>query len=291
MAHRGRCRVAIAAVITAGLLASIVAAQDPNPRPAARQPRPAKPSAPAPRWSDGTINLGAPPGRSGKWEGGEPLVTDPDNYENRLGRAERRGRIHINDVPIQAWAKALLKERNDRFLADEPYTRCKPSPGSRSVGTAYGIELLNVPGSGRVYLFQTGGAHSYRTIYMDGRPHPAKLERSYFGHSIGRWDGDTLVVDSVGFNESAWMDRFGMPHTDQLHTIERFTRLDFNTLDYSVTIDDPGAYTASWTSGYTKTWEDGTDLFEYVCQENNFGPQLMVGVGDGKRDDSVYYVP
>ena len=282
-------RVAAGAVLLA-LLGASVAAQDPAPRPA-RQPRPAKASAPAPRWPDGTINLGAPPGMTGKWEGGEPLVTDPNNYENQLGRAERRGRIHIDAVPIQPWAKALLKERNDRYLADEPYTRCKPSPGSRSVGTAYGVELLNVPGSGRVYLFQTGGAHSFRTIYMDGRGHPQQPERSYFGHSTGRWDGDTLVVDTVGFNEGAWMDRFGMPHTDQLHTIERFTRLDFNTLDYAVTIDDPGAYTATWTSGYTKTWEEGTDLFEYVCQENNFGPQLMVGVGDGTRDDSVFYVP
>jgi len=273
------------------LLTTLVAAQDPNPRPPARPARPAKPSVPAPRWSDGTINLGAPPGQNGKWEGNEPLVTDPDNYENRLGRAERRGRVHINDVPMQPWARALIKARNERFLADEPYTRCKPSPAARSLGTAYGIEFLNIPGSGRVYMFQTGGAHSYRTIYVDGRTHPAKVDKSYFGHSIGRWDGDTLVIDTVGFNESAWMDRFGMPHTDQLHTVERITRLDFNNLDYSITVEDPGAYTAPWTSGYMKTWEEGTDLFEYVCQENNFGPQLMVGVEEGKRDDTLFYVP
>jgi len=194
-------------------------------------------------------------------------------------------------VPMQPWARALIKERNDRFLADEPYTRCKPSPAARSFGTAYGIELLNSPGTGRVYMFQTGGAHSFRTIYTDGRAHPSKPEKSYFGHSIGRWEGDTLVVDTVGFNESAWMDRYGMPHTDQLHTIERITRLDFNTLDYALTVDDTGAYTAPWTSGFTKTWEEGTDLFEYVCQENNFGPQLMVGVDEGRREDTPFYVP
>jgi hypothetical protein len=290
MAHRS-LRQLIAAAMAAWLLTGVGAAQDPNPRPAVRQARPAKPSAPAPRWPDGTINLGAPLGQNGKWEGNEPLVTDPDNYENRLGRAERRGRVHINDVPMQPWARALIKERNDRFLADEPYTRCKPSPAARSFGTAYGIELLNSPGTGRVYLFQTGGSHSYRTIYTDGRAHPAKPGKTYFGHSIGHWEGDTLVIDTVGFNESAWMDRYGMPHTDQLHTIERITRLDFNTLDYVVTVEDPGAYTAPWTSGYTKTWEDGTDLFEYVCQENNFGPQLMVGVDEGRREDTPFYVP
>ena len=287
-----RVRLTFSGVLLVALLFTVApSAQDQAPRPAARQPRAAKPSAPAPRWPDGTINLGAPPGQTGKWEGNEPLVTDPDNYENRLGRAERRGRVHINDVPMQPWARALIKARNERFLADEPYTRCKPSPAARSLGTAYGIEFLNIPGSGRVYMFQTGGAHSYRTIYVDGRPHPTKVEKSYFGHSIGRWEGDTLVIDTVGFNESAWMDRFGMPHTDSLHTVERLTRLDFNTLDYAITIEDPGAYTAPWTSGYTKTWEEGTDLFEYVCQENNFGPQLMVGVEDGKREDTLFYLP
>jgi hypothetical protein len=123
---------------------------------------------------------------------------------------------------------------------------------------------------------------------MDGRSHPARPEPSYFGHSIGWWEGDTLVIDTVGFNESVWMDRSAMPHTDQLHTIERLTRRDFNTLDYEVTIDDPGAYTARWTTGYTKQWEDGTELFEFVCQENNFGPQLMIGdVTDERRISPV----
>ena len=83
------------------------------------------------------------------------------------------------------------------------------------------------------------------------------------------------------------MDRYGLPHTEQLHMIERLTRDDFNTLNYEVTIDDPGAYTAPWTSGYTKQWEPGTDLFEYVCQENNYGPQLMIGVEDTERRSSV----
>ena len=242
---------------------------------------------PAPRWPDGTINFGAPPGGSGKWEGQEPLATDPGHYENRSGRRMRTGRIHIEDVPLQPWARALVKLRHDRVLADEPYTRCKPSPGPRSFGTAYGVELLNVPGTNRIYLFMTGGPHTFRVIYMDGRTHPASPEPTPFGHSIGWWDGDTLVIDTVGISEGAWMDRSAMPHTDRLHLIERLTRVDFDTLDYEVTIDDPGAYTAPWTSGYIKRWEAGTDLFEYVCQENNYGPQLMVGVEDGDIRSSV----
>src|SRR5688572_5810629 len=171
----------ICAALAAILLTPVVLAQAPTSAPQARPSRSQKPSSPAPRWPDGTINLGASPGQSGKWEGGEPLVTDPNNYETRLGRAERRGRVHIDDVPIQPWARALLKDRNERFLADEPYTRCKPSPAARSVGTAYGIELLNLPGSGQIYLFQTGGAHSFRTLYVDGRPHPARSEERRVG--------------------------------------------------------------------------------------------------------------
>ncbi len=247
------------------------------------QGRGGRPPRPVPRWPDGTINLGAPPGEAGKWEGAEPLATDPNNYEARTGRGERPGRVHIDTVPLQPWARALLTLRHDRVLADEPYTRCKPSPGPRSFGTAYGVELLNVPGSDRIYLFVNGGPHTFREIYMDGRSHPRNPEPSYFGHSIGWWDGDTLVIDTVGFNEAAWMDRFGMPHTSQLHTLERLTRTDFNTLDYTVTMDDPGAYTAPWTSGYTKQWEPGIELFEYVCQENNYGPQLMGGDDEQRR--------
>lgn len=244
------------------------------------------PSRPAPRWPDGTIDFGAPPGEGGNWEGEEPLVTDPNNYETRLGRP-RRGLVDVADVPLQPWARALLTLRNDRFLTDEPYTRCKPSPAARSVGTAYGVELLNLPGSSAFYLFMTGGAHTYRVIHMDGRSHPAHVDPTDLGHSMGWWDGDTLVVDTVGFNESAWMDRWGLPHTSQLHTLERFTRVDFHTLKYAITIDDPGAYTAPWSSGYTKRWHADNDLFEYVCQANNYGLQLMVGVegGDVRHSD------
>jgi hypothetical protein len=277
MSARSLFRHAIGPVALLVVLTTAASAQTP----------PARESRPAPRWSDGTINLGAPPGESGKWEGQEPLATDPNHYENRAGRRMRGGRIHIDEVPLQPWARALVKLRHDRVLADEPYTRCKPSPGPRSFGTAYGVELLNLPGTNRVYLFMTGGPHTFRVIYMDGRTHPKQLEPTPFGHSIGWWDGDTLVIDTVGISEGAWMDRSAMPHTDRLHLIERLTRVDFETLDYEVTVDDPGAYIAPWTSGYIKRWEAGTDLFEYVCQENNYGPQLMVGVEDGEIRSSA----
>jgi hypothetical protein len=112
---------------------------------------------------------------------------------------------------------------------------------------------------------------------MDGRTHPHDLAPGYLGHSIGWWDGDALVIDSVGFSENFWMNRDGLPHTEQLHIVERLTRPNFDTLNYEVTIDDPGAYTAPWTSGYTLGWQKGLELFEYSCQENNLSPESMAG--------------
>src|SRR5262249_5179150 len=131
----------------------------------------------------------------------------------------------------------------------------------------------------RVYILNVANAQSYRIIFMDGRPHPKDVNPSPLGHSVGHWEKDTLVVDSVGFSEDVWMNRHGLPHTSLLHLVERLTRVDFDTLDYEVTIEDPGAYTASWKSGYTLGWSSGRELFEYVCQENNLSPESMVGAG------------
>jgi hypothetical protein len=141
----------------------------------------------------------------------------------------------------------------------------------------YGLEIVQRPELQRIYIFNTSNAQSFRVVYMDGRGHPASITPSYLGHSIGRWDGDTLVIDTVGFSEAFWMNRDGLPHTSQLHLVERLTRPDADTLNYDVTIDDPGAYTAPWTSGYTLGWSAGAELFEYVCQENNISPESMVG--------------
>ena len=129
----------------------------------------------------------------------------------------------------------------------------------------------------RIYIFDIGGPHTYRTIYMDGRGHPRNAMPDYYGHSIGWWEGDTLVVDTTGYNEGFWIDRGVLPHTEKLKTIERFTRTDMNTIRYELTVDDPGAYTRPFTGRMNLTWEGGTELFEYVCQEANYAHELMVG--------------
>jgi hypothetical protein len=163
----------------------------------------------------------------------------------------------------------------------EPHTRCKPSGGPRQFITPGGTEFVDVPELKTIYIFDVAGPQTFRVIYMDGRPHPKDLFPSYYGHSIGHWEGDTLVVDTVGFNEKFWMERQGIPHTEQLHLIERFTRTDFNNIKIEVTIDDPGAYTRPWTSGFFIRWSPGVEGTEYICQENNQAGKLMVGNEEG----------
>ena len=215
------------------------------------------PQTPAPRNAQGRVILGG----KGVWTPSGFGITTP-----LLAR---------DKTPYQPWAAALYDYRQTNEL--EPHTRCKPSGFSRQFMTPYGVEFVELPDIQRIFIFDIGGPHTFRTIYMDGRTHPDKILPSYYGHSIGRWDGDTLMVDTVGYNEAFWLDRRGMPHTEQLHTIERFTRTSLQQIRYEVTVEDPGAYTAPWSSGMTLGWNDGEELFEYVCQQSNYAGELMVG--------------
>jgi hypothetical protein len=181
----------------------------------------------------------------------------------------------IDQLPIQPWARALFAYRQVNEF--EPHTRCKPSGVARQFQTPYGVEFVELPDLQRIYIFDIGGPHTYRTIYMDGRTHPRNPVPAPYGHSIGWWEGDTLVVETTGFTEGFWMDRKGLPHTDRLRTVERFTRTEYDTIRYELTVDDPGAYTEIWTTAVVLRWEPNTELFEYICQQSNYAPTLMVG--------------
>jgi hypothetical protein len=234
------------------------------------------PPKPAPRDANGRAILwGFTPQEKGVWLPGSGItITTPiAKYET---------------IPFQPWAKALYDFRQTNEL--EPHTRCKASGFSRQFETPYGVEFVNLPEMNLMYIFDIGGPHTYRTIYMDGRTHPANLKPAYYGHSIGWWEGDTLVVDTVGYNESFWLDRRGLPHTDKLHTQERFTRTDQATIKYETLVDDPGAYTEPWKGGFNLRWEPGTELFEYVCQQANYATELMVG-DYGKVDRTSDIIP
>ena len=236
--------------------------------------RNAGPPAPAPRNKEGRALLsGATPADKGIWLPG-PVIPDP------LGPSK--------ELPFQPWAGALFANRRTHQL--EPHARCKPSGVARVFLTPYGVEITELTELKRVYIFDIGGPHSFRTIYLDGRGHPKNVTPTYYGHSIGWWEGDTLVIDTVGFNESFWLDRGGLPSTEQMRTVERLTRTNMTTLHYELTVDDPGAYTRPWTGQLNLIWDNDTELFEYVCQEQNYAHELMVGQGT-KVDRSSPIIP
>ena len=223
----------------------------------AQAPAPAA-TPPAPRWPDGRVNLGSSPDRKGYWE-----------VRPGLGGFPRAA-----EVPMQPWARALYQYRTSRTDLYPPLVRCKPA-GGPGFFNAPGFEIVDAPDERRVYLLNIAGPHSWRVIYTDGRPHPtgAALKPSFLGHSIGRWEGDTLAIDTVGFNEKQWLAG-SYPTTDQLHLVERISRPNLKTLIYEATIDDPGAYTAPWTVRWqinettASSWVEGGEVFEYICQDD-----------------------
>jgi hypothetical protein len=221
---------------------------------AAAQP---EPGPPAPRGADGKPTFGPPEGEKGFW-----LVRPGGGGQNFTPNGP---------IPYQPWAKTEADRRASKPLED-PYVNCIPSGGPRLYRTPPGFDIVEAPDLQRIYMVNIAGASSWRVIYMDGRQHPtgAALVPSYMGHSIGHWEGDTLVVDTVGFNNKFWLDA-RMPHTTQLHIVERITRTDVNNLRAEVTIDDPGAYTAPFTGVLSVRFSQPgqeQEIFEYVCLDD-----------------------
>jgi len=244
----------------------LVLASHPQSSSAQGRARAAAPAKPAPHFPDGTPNLGITTEERGLW-----LPLDRGDLGRRATLAP------VETIPFQPWAKALYEDRQIHEL--EPHTRCKPSGVARQFQTPYGVDFVHLPDQKKIYIFDVGGPHTFREIFMDGRSHPQKLEHWNYGHSIGHWEGETLVVDTVGFSEDFWIDRTGLPTTEKLHTVERFTRSDFNTIKYEVLIDDPAVYTKPWSGGFNLRWSPDVELFEYVCQDNNTAPELMMKDG------------
>ena len=231
---------------------------------------PAPPSAPTPYWSDGRVNMDAAPGEKGFWNVMRGSVF------GRTGTSLETNLL-FEEIPFQDWARDLYEYRRSRNGLDDPHARCFPAGGMRFFTVPNGLNIVDQPEMNRIFLI-SGENRDWRRIAMEpGREHPPEDEiiPSYFGNSIGFWEGETLVVDTVGFNERFWMIRGGLPHTRYLHLIERFTRLDYNTMRYEVTIDDKGAYTSTWSGGWTIPWQivnydesEGGEIHEYFCGDN-----------------------
>jgi hypothetical protein len=234
----------------------------------------------APRFSDGTVNLGAPRGSEGHWNTGVGNLSEQPVEMNGsfLANPEDLGKV----APFKPWSRALVEYRLETLGKDDPHPRCMANGGPRQFHTPYGIDIVQDVERQRILILSGGGPRSYRTIYMDGREHPDPdfYVPTFFGHSIGHWEGDTLVVDTVGFNERFWFTRrpTGMVHTDALHLVERLSRPNYDTLRYEVTIDDPKAYTRPWTTGWEIPWTEDP-IIEYFCTDNNIDLQHIVGPG------------
>jgi hypothetical protein len=173
-----------------------------------------------------------------------------------------------NDVPpLQPWAEERTRANIKAGPDEDPETRCFPSGISRLYVHQYPFEILQLPGR-VVMVFEYD--HFVRQVWTDGRQHPSEdeLDATWMGHSIGTWDGDTFVVDSIGFNDKTWLDSEGHPHTEALHLVERLRRVDHDTLQIDFTFDDPKAYTRPWTAQRVFRLRPGWEISEQVCPDN-----------------------
>ena len=206
----------------------------------AQRRRPASPAGPTPRMPDGKPDL------SGFWTPGPAAPSE--------------------DEPPQGlpWAEAVVKERIANDLRDMPTARCLPNGVAAQAGRGKFVQTPTL----LVMLLEFPG--DTRQVFMDGRAHPKELEPTWLGHSIGRWDGDTLVVDTVGFNDKSWltMIRNPYPHTEMMHVIERYRRPDLGHLELEMTVEDPGAFKKPWVVKRTANLDPTDEIRENICTEN-----------------------
>jgi hypothetical protein len=230
-----------------------------------------------PRTADGKPNLTAPaprapdgkPDLSGLWE-------KVSNYGANIAADLKSG-------DFQPWAEELVQKRREDLGKDHMIPQCLPlGPGYITDGgtTAGGIvKIIQTPA---VIIFLNQDM-TYRQIYMDGRALEANANPSWMGYSVGRWEGDTLVVDSNGYNDCTWLDRNGHPHTEALRTTERYSRKDFGHLEIATTLQDSAIYPKPWTVKTTAQFAADTEIIEYVCNENAAKP-LSHWVGKASDD-------
>jgi hypothetical protein len=214
-------------------------------------------SQPIPKLPDGKVDL------TGPWVGGGSNAD-----------IERDGGLKPGELPLLPWAKEL---RDKRKAQDEPYTACLPMSVPRVNPYPWKFAMsYTSKGLTHIYiLHETGDAGAHRVVFMDGRGHPNDLIPSWWGHSIGKWEGNTLVIDTVGYNDKFWFDSRGTPHTEQLHTIERWTRTSWGRITDDFTLEDPGAFSKPVQLKFMgrllrpdlKT--GGGELMEFICLEDN----------------------
>jgi hypothetical protein len=221
-----------------------------------------------PRTADGKPDLAAPSPRTSE---GKPDLTGI--WVVASGKYLANIAVDGVEVPFRPEAAALYKKRRETNSVGRPTERCLPHSVPDAALVGYPFKIIQTPAQ-LVVLFEP--FIDYRQIFTDGRTLPKDPQSTWMGYSVGKWEGDTLVVDSSGFNDQTWLDDGGHPHSDALHVIERFRRIDFGHMELGITIDDPKMYTKSWTVTVPYNLVPDTELIEYVC-ENEKDLVHMVG--------------
>ena len=202
-----------------------------------------------PRSADGKPNLAAPPPRGAD---GHPDLSGP-----WVGRSEA---FRVPEDALSTASLALIREREETYFSERPLFRCQPNgpepvPGWR--------RIIQTP----TLIVIAYDNLNYRLVFMDGRTLETNPERTWMGYSVGRWEGDTLVVESFGFNDRTWLDARGLPHTEALRTTERYRRRTVGQLQVELTVTDAGAFTGSWTVAYDLRFQPDTEMLEAVCED------------------------
>jgi hypothetical protein len=242
------------------------------------------PTAGVPRTASGAPNLAAPaprtadgrPDLSGLWELKKDKPCPPDGCpDNQLGEQFFNIGFGLKGgLPFQPWAAALVKTRTEQNGKDDPLSRCLPGGIVKMHTGPFLNKFLQLPG---LVVVLNEREATFRQIFTDGRPLPADPQPSWRGYSTGRWEGDTLVVQSNGFRDGIWLDRNGSPLSEGATITERFRRMNFGQLEIAITVDDRTTYTAPWTVTVNQVLVPDTDILEFVCLENEKDAAHLVG--------------
>ncbi len=264
-----------ALVVVAVALSAPASAQWLN-QPTAGLPRTAdgKPdlSAPAPRAPDGKPDL------SGLWTKISP------KYSRNIAADLKRDEV-------QAWARALVEERRENLGKEYMNVKCVPlGPGYVTAADSTGAEMMKIVQTPTLILILNPDL-TYRQIFVDGRKLEDAPNPTWMGYSVGRWEGDTLVVESFGFNDRTWLDHDGHPHTEALRVTERYRRRDVGNLDVEVTFSDPGVYARPITAAVRAELAADTEMLEWVCNEGRSGLEHWVGKASDERKNEVKVNP
>ena len=225
--------------------------------------------APAPRTADGKPDL------SGVWDGDRKPPCPPNGCDDNPSVREFLdiGATLKAGLPYRPGMAELANARRQPPKTDEPITRCLPIGIVERHTHATFRKIVQIPG---LLVILNEYNKSYRQIFTDGRPLPPDMQPAYDGYSIGKWDGDALVVTTAGFRDGIWLDAFGDPMTDAAKITERFRRVNFGHLEIDLTVDDPKSYTKPWTVTLYQALVPDTDLIDYICLENEKDIQHMV---------------